>query len=498
MYKEDLALTDDEITVTKKEKIQLLLFSLFLAASFDYLFYGELIGISYPTFVILLLGSFWWNTRTRFTVNRHSLPLLSIILLLSATFALYSNPVLETINFLLIPILAVTYTLFSTNMYFKWWGMSTLIDMIKRCGLLSILNFAKPFLIVAQDFVPVQQGSASKAGKNILIGLLVSVPILLLVVPLLSSADMVFQSYITNLTKAWDLANFQSILTQSITVFAVFVYVFAYIWSFYGKHPHSQTKEFFFTFAWDSIIVITVLTVINVVYLLFSVIQFSYLFGGSGHLLPENYTYAEYARQGFWELIVVTIINLSILLSCMRFVRQDNKTGYLLCRILLGLLIIFSLILLFSAHFKMSLYENVYGLTYLRVFVHYFMGLLLAFFLFALGNITLVRMHLIKSCIVVSLVFYTALNYINVDHLIVQHNLKMYTKIGKVDISYIQNLSDDAIPALVDYAKSNDNPVARQLRSYLLFKKADMKPADTWKSFNYAKYQARKVLSNYK
>lgn len=498
MDNDDLASTNDEVQVTKKEKIQLLLFSLLAAVSFDYLFYDELIGISYPIFVILLLGSFWWNTRHRFALNRQSLPLLGVILLLSATFALYSNPVLETINYLLIPLLIVTYTLVSTKRSFKWWGISTLVDIIKRCGPLSILNFAKPFLIMSQDFKPVQQGTSSKAVKSILIGLLVSVPILLLVVPLLSSADMVFRSYVTNLTKTWDLVNFKSFIVQSIIIFAVFIYVFAYVWSFYFKHSHNQSKELSFSFTWDSTVIMTVLSTINMVYLIFSIIQFSYLYGVGGNLLPAEFTYAEYARRGFWELVAVTIINLSILLGCMKFVRQDNKTGYLVCRILLGLLIVFSLNMLFSAHFKMSLYENVYGLTYLRVFVHYFMGLLLVFFLLAFGNITLARLHLVKAFIVVSLVFYTVLNYINVDHIIVQHNLKMYSETGKVDISYIQGLSGDTIPVLVDYIKNNNSPAASQIRGYLSAKEAEVKGTVSWKSFNHARYKARASLSNYK
>jgi len=144
----------------------------------------------------------------------------------------------------------------------------------------------------------------------------------------------------------------------------------------------------------------------------------------------------------------------------------------------------------------MSLYEDAYGLTYLRVFVHYFMGLLLAFLLLAFGNITVFRINLVKSFIIVSLVFYTALNFINVDHLIVQHNLKVNAKTGEVDISYILHLSNDVIPALVDYTKAHDNPAARQLRPYLSNKKDHMKPGN-WKSFNYSRYKARRALSDF-
>lgn len=488
----------DELMLTRQEKIKLLLIALLVGVAFDYLFYGELIGISYPIFVIIFLSSFWWSIRKKFVLTLPGGFLLGIILILSATFALNSNQVLETLNFLLIPLLTVTFTMVSTNSNYSWWRINVIGDIIKRCGPWSMAHFAKPFLMVAQEFKPKQQDPAAKAGKKILMGIMISIPILVLVIPLLSSADMVFHSYLRNFTKIGEIVNLRSLLAQSIIIFAVFVYVFAYLWSFLLQHPETGNKNMAFSFNWDPTVIITVLTVINVVYLFFSLVQFSYLYGGEGHLLPAGFTYAEYARRGFWELVAVTIINLSILLSCMKFVQKDNKTGYLWSRILLGLLIIFSLNMLFSAHFKMSLYENAYGLTYLRVFVHYFMGLLLVFFLLALGNLTVIKLHLVKSFIIVSLVFYTVLNFLGVDNLIVQHNLKMYSQTGKIDIFYIEYLSDDAVPEMINYAKNNNTTIAGHLNNYLLRRKAGVKPANTWKSFNYSRYKAQAALSKYK
>ena len=52
--------------------------------------------------------------------------------------------------------------------------------------------------------------------------------------------------------------------------------------------------------SWDPIIVATVLVMVNAIYILFCVIQFTYLFGGEANIrsIPD-YTYAEYARHGF-------------------------------------------------------------------------------------------------------------------------------------------------------------------------------------------------------
>src|SRR5690625_6492960 len=74
---------------------------------------------------------------------------------------------------------------------------------------------------------------------------------------------------------------------------------------------------------WNSITAITILVMINVFYLLFVVIQFRYFFNND---LMEGFTYASYARRGFFELILVMIINWTILISFLRYV-TDRRRG---------------------------------------------------------------------------------------------------------------------------------------------------------------------------
>jgi len=100
--------------------------------------------------------------------------------------------------------------------------------------------------------------------------------------------------------------------------------------------------------------------------------------------LPSDFTYAEYARRGFFELIAVTLINFSILLSCIGFARKGSKLIDRAVRILYSLLVACTLVMLFSAHFRMSLYEEAYGYTYLRMLTHAFMVFLFVLFLIAL------------------------------------------------------------------------------------------------------------------
>lgn len=483
----------EETVLQKKEKLLLILSALFAGIFFNYLFYGKTPGLSYPVYVVFLLCLFWWSTRKMLIVEKSfGWFILIPVLLLSATFAIHSNPVLQALNLLLIPLLMVAHTLLVTNKSTTWSKLSIIGDILKRVFPLTLMNIPKPFLFAAGELKTKEPGAGQLPWKKIATGLLISLPILLVVLPLLSSADMMFNYYLNNLTEIEDFIELGPTVKQGIIILIVFVYISGYLWSFYISQPETETGKAARDYTWDPTILLTVLFVINVVYLLFSMIQFSYLYG-ERHSLPAAFTYAEYARRGFFELVAVTVINLSILLCSMKFVKTENKGLYIVVQGFLSLLIVFSLNMLFSANFKMSLYEEAYGLTYLRIFVHYFLALLLVLFLVASINIWLKKPPLVKAYIIITLVFYTALNFINVDKIIARHNIDMYFKTGKIDVYYLQSLSYDAIPEMTKLAQGN-RAIPNQVNNYLFTVKQDLSKAGPWQSFNYSRYKAYTAL----
>ena len=487
--------TVEESNLPKKERWLLLLFAFLAGVSFNYLFYGKDLGISYPVFVSVFLGIFWWNTRKMLVVKKSfGWFILIPVFLLSATFAIYSNPVLWILNFLLIPPLVVTHTVLVTDQSQNWSVLPLIGNIFRRVIPQTFPNFPKPLLLVREELKLKESRTINIAGKKILIGLCISIPVLLLIIPLLTSADMMFGYYVRNLTRVQEFFDFKPIVNQVVIVVFVLHYIFSFFFSFYVKHPKTEGKQIFTKNIWDPTILVTVMFVIDLVYLIFSIIQFSYLYGGGRHSLPATFTYAEYARRGFFELVAVTIINLSIVLSCVKFVKKDNPTLYSLVRGALSLLVIFSLNMLFSAHFKMSLYEEAYGLTYLRIFVHYFMGLLFVLFLLAICKIWLEKIPLVKTYIVMILTFYVALNFINVDRVIAHNNIDRYFKTGQLDFYYLQNLSPDAIPEMLRLADSNDRQLVDQVNNHLAAKKQELLIKEPWQSFNYSKYKAKSSL----
>ena len=116
------------------------------------------------------------------------------------------------------------------------------------------------------------------------------------------------------------------------------------------------------------------------VYLIFLIAQLPYFFSAFAGLLPEGFTYAEYARRGFFELIAVAAINLGLLLfaKCCTVKKAAGR------KLLAGLLCGATLLLLITAARKLALYIGILGLTRLRLWAGWAMVLVAAATLFFL------------------------------------------------------------------------------------------------------------------
>ena len=102
------------------------------------------------------------------------------------------------------------------------------------------------------------------------------------------------------------------------------------------------------------------------VYLAFFALQASYLFGAFTRTVPEGYTVAEYARQGFFSLCRVMAVNFALLWLMSRTgVRppQAQRALRALCTVLLAQSLLFAVI----AASKLTLYITIYGFTPLRL-----------------------------------------------------------------------------------------------------------------------------------
>lgn len=481
-------------SIPYNHKIAAIFISLLLGVIFDRFFTERAPGVSVIIYLSLLMAYFLWINREKITPeSRKGYLMLIPTYMIALCFGLYSNPVLTTLNILLLPLLIVTSTMMIKNIKLPWDNFGFLSKILERVTTLTFENWFKSFKFIKGALKEGNVRQLSSTKKNIIKGLLISLPLLLVIVLLLTSADMVFSYYLTNFTEVFKFVDLGSTIFHAICIILVALYIFAYAWSF--KYPYRNCGESSFKVRkWEPVTVLTVIFVINIIYLIFTFIQFSYLYGGGTGILPPGFTYAEYARKGFFELVTVTIINFIILLSSMKFMGDMNRITGIASKILLTLLIFFTSNMLYSAHYKMSLYEESYGYTYLRAFVHYFMLLLLILFLIALAGIWYKRLASIKLMLITAITMYVILNFINVDSFIARQNIKLYKETKKIDVIYLANLSYDAVPYLKELEKDDDPRIAGTAVKYLDTKKGKLDKQNTFLEFNYSKYKARKLL----
>ena len=111
---------------------------------------------------------------------------------------------------------------------------------------------------------------------------------------------------------------------------------------------------------------VTTFVLICGVYILFIGLQGSYLFSALAGKLPEAFTYAEYARRGFFELCQVSVWNLCILIMSDLFTSRKDKQ-FMCLKGMNVCLSVLTLLLITTAIGKMFLYISAYGLTAYRI-----------------------------------------------------------------------------------------------------------------------------------
>lgn len=239
----------------------------------------------------------------------------------------------------------------------------------------------------------------------------------------------------------------------------------------------------------DRIQWITALSLLTALFASFVVVQVTALLAGHEHILrTAGLTYAEYAREGFFQLLVATGMTMVVLAAFWNRSAVGSKGDRLLLRALLGLLCVLTLVILASALRRLGLYEQAYGFTRARLAAHalaWWIGLALVMLLAAGAHDRsgwLVGGFVITAA--TGLLIFTA---VNPDRLIAERNLQRYEQTGKIDIVYLSNLSADAVPALLDYPDG--------LRAELLLPMRDSlgKP-EPWTSLNLSRRAARAAL----
>jgi hypothetical protein len=179
----------------------------------------------------------------------------------------------------------------------------------------------------------------------------------------------------------------------------------------------------------------------------FVLVQVGGLVDGHEHILATvGLTYAQYAREGFGQLVVATALTLAVVAVAARRAPRASDRDRIISRAALGVLCVGTLGVVASALRRMDLYVEAFGMTRLRVFVvvvEIVLGAVLLLVLMA--GVRWNGAWLPRAVVQVVAVAVLGLAIVNPDALIVRHNTSVDLDVA-LDLSYLRGLSADAVP----------------------------------------------------
>ena len=333
-----------------------------------------------------------------------------ILLGISLPYGFYS--VFDFGQTLMIFLVAAYWTLVITE-GLLWKGQTSswiLLDSWNGLIALPILNFLCQIRLIFQTFS--EKREEKKDWRMVLLGILISIPALLVIIPILAQADTEFRSLVDTILDALG-EDFRILIWRGIVGILLGAFMFGTLYGgVYKRHVKEEECIRFheesgrvFRFVPD-IAVLTFGIIVSAVYVLFIGLQARYLFSAFFGILPEAYTYAQYARQGFFELCVIALLNASFLIAmngCAKTPRRKNR-GLLLENGILGAL---TLLLLTTAASKLGMYIVAYGFTVKRCISSIFLIWLFLVFILVLiyqkTNLPLVRWSVFAGAVVFTL-----------------------------------------------------------------------------------------------
>ncbi|MBQ6625840.1 MAG: DUF4173 domain-containing protein [Ruminococcus sp.] len=356
--------------------------------------------------------------------------------------------------------------------------------------------FILPFCSFPAMFIAMFSGKKNKSGKiilKILIGVGVALIPCTVILALLS-----YDSSFTDLLKRVFDFEAKDIFTHIVSIFFGFP-VGAYVYGLFVSSSDNKCKDVVTADSCNKILpkiriapVITVLTAvvpILAIYVFFFVSQWQYYISGFTGVLPKNFSHAQYAREGFFQLCTVSVINLLILVAISLLLKRKEDKKSILLKVISVVFSLFTLVLISTAIAKMVMYIEQYGLTPKRVYASWFMIVLAVVFLLIILKQFIKKLKLIVISLTVLVVMFAALSLSGVDTFIAHYNVDRYLDktLDTVDIDAMEDLGDAAIPQLTRLAnildEKNDTDVMEVEYDYKLeyveeYEYEDDKPSD--------------------
>ena len=403
--------------------------SLLLMFIENFLKMNKLIGGWHIVFYLLLISPLAYMAFKKELENSYIKWFFPMLLIMIFDMFYYSNTFVQYFVPVVFYFLVVTLYLTSMQKVHSFYQTLLLRFELPWRGLHYIKSFFSNLFVKNDD---------KDIYFRIGLALLITLPFLGVFIALLFSADRNFGEFLSGLFDFNLGFNLHYIITVPL-YFMLFLLLFIY-----GLSNHKDRSSMSQTKSLDMLIVGIFLGMINLLFLLFVAMQFPLLFG-EPHI-PVGMSLADFAREGFFQLMMVMGIVLLIFLFIMRRFKGEK-----IALLLLAGLLVQTIIMGVVSLKKMYLYQSIKGATVMRYYVEWFDYLLLV--ILVAGLIFLFRAlpfrKLLNVVSILGLLSFTLVISLNVEGMVASHNIKKFEgEPSKLDTYTLEHLSVDALSAV--------------------------------------------------
>ena len=482
--------------------IFIVLAGLFLFVDFS-LFRGFALGFTISYAVIFAISSaFVYRKGAKGRAFAIICGALSLILSVGNT--LFNNSIIKLVSVLIIGFLFAIYCLGISG------GLTTLSGSYRMLINLFFKTFLVPFEKLGEVFGSIKEGAkGNKRALGALLGILLSLPVLLVVIPLLVSSDAAFEGLVVSV-----IENIGIYLREIAIALVLLPFFYSYLFNRVrdknGKKAKSQSIK-----KLSSTVCTSFLSVITVTYVIYLFSQLAYFFSAFKGILPEGYTHtaSAFARRGFYEMCAICIINIALISAVSILSERKNKKLPAAIKLLSLFISLFSVLLVVIAIQKMRLNIATYGLSVNRILVCAFMLMMLVVIAFFILHIFAPKLPYMQAIIIICSVIFIALTFADIDKVAAQYNIEAYNsgKIESLDVEAIAHMSDSAVPSLIELTENKDAKIAKEAKEKVgerIFLRSDLYVDDgattylkseesDFREYNKSGYEANKALRKY-
>ncbi|WHE87711.1 DUF4153 domain-containing protein [Lachnoanaerobaculum gingivalis] len=428
------------------------------------------LGLGATAYIVLYVISVLVYAKLKAVkLNSESIILSVLMILLAISFTVFYNYSLSIFMQIAMDFMLIYLPVTVFNKLIKSETSALILyDYINALVLIPIHNATSFWLCMFSKRGKSSSSTKTKYFLHIFLGLLIGTPFIIIVVFLLSSADATFKNIFDNLFN-FDISIPKNIGTL-IWSLPMATYLYALI---YGSSIEDNSKSFNidkFNKTMDNAASIprlslyTVNVVICCFYILFIGIQAIYFIDILGGSLPTDFTYSDYARRGFFELLAVALINIVFIAVAKILSVKNENNKYMRIHIILNSIL--TLVLISVAFAKMYLYIRTYGLTTLRIIPSVFMIFLCFVFAFIIMGEFKKNFPVTKLSFYAGNILFVLLCLANIDAVVARYNLNAYMN-GNLPHYDIYDLKESDMAAMPIIYKAWKNSSDKELKEKL-------------------------------